>query len=112
MSHKGHTYSASGAWLLDNPIRRWLQPPSELIEKLALTSEQTVMDFGCGPGYYTIELAKRAKNIVAVDLQAQMLKKTQMKAAKSNAQNIRFLQSDGTNIKLNDGSVDIIFLAK
>jgi 2-polyprenyl-3-methyl-5-hydroxy-6-metoxy-1,4-benzoquinol methylase len=61
MSHKGHTYSAKGAWFLDNPIRRLLQPPNELIEKLAITSEQTVMDFGCGPGYFTIEMAKKPK---------------------------------------------------
>jgi ubiquinone/menaquinone biosynthesis C-methylase UbiE len=110
ISHKGHIYSASGAWFLDNPIRRWLQPPGELIEKLGVTSEQMVMDFGCGPGYYIIELAKRAKKLVAVDIQTQMLKKAQRKAAKANAQNIRFLQSNGTSIKLEDGSVDMVFL--
>ena len=110
MSHKVHTYSASGAWFLDNPIRRWLQPPGEMVEKLAVTTEQTVMDFGCGPGFYTIELAQRAKTVVAMDLQTEMLQRAQRKAAKAGAQNIKFLQSDGKSIQLEDGSVDLILL--
>jgi ubiquinone/menaquinone biosynthesis C-methylase UbiE len=110
MSHKGHAYSASGAWLLDNPIRRWLQPPSELIEKLAIKPNDTVMDFGCGPGFYTTELAKRAKKVTAVDLSPQMLQKAKNKAAKAGAKNIQFLQSNGTNIQVEDSSINIIFL--
>lgn len=74
MSHKNHAYPASGARLLDNPIRKLMQPPSELIEKLGITLEQTVMDFGCGPGYFTVGLARKAGNVIAVDLSVEMLK--------------------------------------
>ena len=110
MSHKGHPYSASGAFFLDNPIRRLIQPPSELIEKLAINPNDVAVDFGCGPGYYTIELAKKAKRAVAVDLSSEMLKKAQNKAEKAGVMNIQFLQSNGTNIQLEDSSVDIILL--
>ena len=110
MSHKGEAYSASGAIFLDNPIRRWLQPPSELIEKLGINLGDVVMDFGCGPGFYTVELAKKAKKVVAVDLSPEMIKKAQSKAAKAGVKNIEFLQSDGKNIKVEDGSVDLILL--
>jgi len=110
MSHKGHPYSASGAFFLDNPIRRWIQPPSELVEKLAISPNDVVVDFGCGPGYYTIELAKKAKMVMAVDLSPEMLKKVQKKAAKAGAKNIQFLQSDGKSLQLGDSSVDMILL--
>jgi ubiquinone/menaquinone biosynthesis C-methylase UbiE len=110
MTHKGHPYSASGAWMLDNPIRRMLQPPSELIEKLDITPLQTVMDFGCGPGYFTVELAKKAVNVVAVDLSMEMLEKAKRKTAKAHVANVEFLQSNGTKIQLNDTSVDLILL--
>ena len=110
MSHKGEAYSASGAFFLDNPIRRLIQPPSELIEKLAINPNDVVVDFGCGPGYYTIELAKKAKRVVAVDLSPEMLKKAQNKAEKAGVKNIQFLQSNGTNIQLEDSSVDMILL--
>jgi len=110
MSHKGEAYSASGAIFLDNPIRRLIQPPNELVEKLSITENDVVMDFGCGPGYYTIDLAKKAKSVVAVDISPEMLKKAQHKAQKAGAKNIQFLQSDGKHIQVEDGSVDLIFL--
>ena len=84
MPHKGEAYSASNAFFLDNPIRRLVQPPSELIEKRALDSNEVVMNFGCGPGYYTIDLTKKkTKKVVAVDLSSEMLKKAKNKAEKS-----------------------------
>jgi ubiquinone/menaquinone biosynthesis C-methylase UbiE len=110
MSHKEEAYSASGAIFLDNPIRRWLQPPSELAEKLGISPSDVVMDFGCGPGFYTVELAKKAQKVMAVDLSPEMLKKAQNKAVKAGVKNIEFLQSNGKNIKVEDGSVDLILL--
>ncbi len=110
MTHKGEAYSASGAIFLDNPIRRLIQPPSELIEKLAINPLDAVMDFGCGPGYFTVDLAKKAKKVVAVDLSPEMLKKAQRKAEKDGVKNIQFLQSNGTSIQLEDGSIDLILL--
>src|SRR5208283_5485702 len=110
MSHKGEAYSASGAFFLDNPLRRLIQPPSGLIEKLVINPNDVAVDFGCGPGYYTIELAKKAKRVVAVDLSSEMLKKAQNKAEKAGVKSIQFLQSNGTNIQLEDSSVDIILL--
>ena len=110
MSEKGHAYPASGAWLLDNPIRRWIQPPSELVEKLGITPQQTVVDFGCGPGFFTVELAKKASKVVAVDLSVEMLKIAQRKASKAHVTNVEFLHSNGTYIQLEDGSVDLILL--
>ena len=110
MSHKGHAFSASGAIFLDNPIRRLIQPPSELIEKLAINSSDVVVDFGCGPGYFTVELSKKAKKVVAVDISPEMLKKVQNKSQKAGIKNIDFLQSDGKSLQLEDNSVDLILL--
>ena len=110
MSHKGEAYSASGAIFLDNPIRRLIQPPSELIDKLAINPTDVVMDFGCGPGFFTIDLAKKAKSVVAIDVSLEMLKKVQNKARKSRTKNIQFLQSDGKSLQLDNSSVDKILL--
>ena len=110
MSHKGHAFPASQAWMLDNWIRRMLQPPSELVDKLSIKPEDTVLDFGCGPGYYLPELAKRAKAVIAVDISPEMLAKAQAKIAKTKSKNVQFLQTDGKNVQLPDGSVDKIML--
>jgi len=103
-------YPASLSFLLNNPIRRWLQPPTELLDKLEIKSTDVVMDFGCGPGYYTFEIAKRAKQAIAVDISGDMLKKVQAKATKTNTKNIQFVQSDGKNIQVENQSVDTVLL--
>jgi ubiquinone/menaquinone biosynthesis C-methylase UbiE len=110
MSHKGHAYSASGAIFLDNPLRRLIQPPSELIEKLTINPSDVVVDFGCGPGYYTIELSKKAQKVIAVDISSEMLKKVQNKAQKAGVKNLQFLQSDGQSLQVENESVDLILL--
>jgi ubiquinone/menaquinone biosynthesis C-methylase UbiE len=103
-------YPASLSFLLNNPISRWLQPPSELLDKLEIKSTDIVMDFGCGPGYYTFEIAKRAKQVIAVDISNEMLKKVQTKATKTNVKNIQFVQSNGKNIQVEDHKVDLVLL--
>ena len=98
------------SFLLSNPIRRWLQPPSDLLGIIGVKSSDVVIDFGCGPGFYTLELAKRAQLAVAVDISSEMLKKVQYHAAKTGAKNINFLQSDGTKLQIENQTVDIVFL--
>jgi SAM-dependent methyltransferase len=110
VSHKGEAHSASKAFFLDNPIRRWRQPPLELIGKLAIHPTDVVVDYGCGPGFFTLELARRAQTVIAIDLSATMLQKAKNKAAKAGARNIRFLQSNGTSLQLENGKVDLILL--
>ena len=58
----------------------------------------------------TIEIAKRAKKVEAVDLSPEMLKKAQRKAEKAGVKNIQFLQSDGKSLQLEGSSVDLILL--
>ncbi len=110
MSHKGEAYSASGAIFLDNPIRRLIQPPSELIDKLGIAPSDVAVDFGCGPGFFTTELAKRTKKVFAVDISSEMLLKVKNKVTKAKVANVQFLQSDGKNLQLEDNSVDLILL--
>lgn len=68
--------------LLDNPIRRALKSPSKVL-KGRIRSGQRVMDLGCGPGFFTIEMARmvgpRGK-VLAVDVQPGMLDKVRRKA--------------------------------
>ena len=60
---------------LDNKLRRWLQNPSKLLAPY-IKPEMKVLDMGCGPGFFTIEIAKmigREGNVFSVDLQEGML---------------------------------------
>ncbi|MGA3407062.1 MAG: hypothetical protein ABSD49_15135, partial [Candidatus Bathyarchaeia archaeon] len=52
------------SFLLYNPIRRRLNPPTRLISRLGVGDKDTVIDFGCGPGFYTIPLARIAARTI------------------------------------------------
>lgn len=66
---------------LDNRIRRWFQRPDKLL-KPYIKPGMTVLDMGCGPGFFTIEIARMMKGsgkVIAADLQQGMLDKVEQK---------------------------------
>jgi SAM-dependent methyltransferase len=112
MSEKeGHVFSLLLFSTLNNSLRRWLSPPSRILDRLSVKSSDTVIDFGCGTGFYTIPLAKTAKRVVGIDVQAKMLKMAGRYAEKSNVK-VQFYESDGKNIPLPDSTADLIFLRR
>ena len=62
---------------LDNNIRRWLQNPQKILSSY-VKEGMKVLDVGCGPGFFSVELAKMvgtSGKVYAVDLQEGMLQK-------------------------------------
>lgn len=60
---------------LDNPLRKLFQNPNRLL-KSYIAKGMIVLDLGCGPGYFTVEIAKMLNDsgkIIAADLQEGML---------------------------------------
>jgi ubiquinone/menaquinone biosynthesis C-methylase UbiE len=86
-----------------------LYPPTRLIAKLNIEPNSVVLDFGCGPGFFLIPLAKVTANTIGVDVSPPMLKRAEAYAKKSGV-TVQLLQSDGTNIGLPDSSVDLVAL--
>ncbi|MGA2461784.1 MAG: class I SAM-dependent methyltransferase [Candidatus Bathyarchaeia archaeon] len=107
MSHE--RFPEKMAFLLNNPVRRFLSPPQRLLSKLDLHPSNVVVDFGCGPGFYTIPLAKITSRVIGVDVSTHMLEKAASYAKRSGV-TIETIQSDGARITLPDGSVDLILL--
>jgi len=66
---------------LESKIRRWLQDPHKIL--LPFVREgMTALDIGCGPGFFSIELAKmvgKTGKVVAADLQDGMLQRLSLK---------------------------------
>jgi ubiquinone/menaquinone biosynthesis C-methylase UbiE len=68
---------------LDNRIRRWLQNPRKILDPY-VKEGMTVLDMGCGPGFFTIEMAMmvgRSGRVIAADMQEGMLRKVKEKIA-------------------------------
>jgi ubiquinone/menaquinone biosynthesis C-methylase UbiE len=104
-------FESSHSWELNNPLRRLFdRSPSKVVKLLGILKDWSVMDFGCGPGFYTIPFAKAAGKAVAVDLQPEMLAKTADYAKKARV-DVTTVQSDGTHIPLPGDDFDLIFLS-
>ena len=62
---------------LDNRIRRWLQNPRKILGPY-IEKGMTVLDIGCGPGFFSIDMAQmvgESGRVIAADLQEGMLRK-------------------------------------
>jgi len=72
------------AFFLDNWMRRLIHPPRKLLGAY-INPGDTVLDVGCGPGFFTIEMARMVGpqgRVIAADLQQGMLDRVRRKAEK------------------------------
>ena len=89
LKEKPRTHTCVCPWWLapslDNPLRRLIQDPDRLLSGL-VSEGQAALDIGCGPGYFTLPLARRVGavgQVVAIDLQREMLEIVQRKATQA-----------------------------
>jgi ubiquinone/menaquinone biosynthesis C-methylase UbiE len=72
-------------YLLASPLRRLLQHPEEILRPY-VTNGMTVLDVGCGMGFFSLPLAtlvgERGK-VICVDLQEKMLSSLRRRAVKA-----------------------------
>jgi ubiquinone/menaquinone biosynthesis C-methylase UbiE len=95
---------------LDSKIRRWIQNPQKILSPF-LQEGMKVLDVGCGPGYFTIEMAKMvglSGKVIAADLQEGMLQKVKAKITGTLLEkNISLVQCDKDKINVNE-KVDFV----
>jgi len=84
---------------LDNRFRRLIQNPARML-KPYITEGMIVLDLGCGPGFFSIEMAKLINGsgkVIAADLQEGMLEKVNNKIAGTNIEQYIKLHKCGEN---------------
>jgi cyclopropane fatty-acyl-phospholipid synthase-like methyltransferase len=62
---------------------------NDFISRMNITGDEVVLDIGCGPGTLAIPLAKRVKEVIAIDFSAQMLEELKAYAAREGVTNIK-----------------------
>ena len=86
----------------------------EILKRIGIEKGQTVLDFGCGGGNYTIPVAKIIGNkgkVYAVDEDGYKLKDLQEKAKSANLHNIETIKTSGElNFEFEDGAFDAVLL--
>jgi len=93
-------------------IRDLLRPPVRILQEGGLRSGMTVLDFGCGPGGFSLAAARLIGPeglIYAVDIHRLALASVQRAAKKQGFSNVRLVAGDNM-AQVPDGCVDMALL--
>jgi len=86
----------------------------EVLQQIGIRRGQTVLDFGCGYGTYTIPVAKiinEQGRVYALEKDKEALDELMQKAESAGLKNIERMETSGElEIELNDESVDVVLL--
>jgi len=97
-------------------FREWLADNAGMIlREIGLRPGQTILDFGCGPGIFTIpaaEIAGENGAVIAVDVRPQPLEHVREKAMNAGLNNIRTVLAEGSSLStgLSNESTDAILV--
>ena len=74
-------------------MRDFKQETQNIIDLLGISNKDTVIDFGCGTGAFTLNAAEKCRKIYAVDVSKAMLDFCKNKCQKANITNVEFCRA-------------------
>ncbi|KPV45580.1 class I SAM-dependent methyltransferase [Alicyclobacillus ferrooxydans] len=102
-----HRFNPKHLHKLESPERRKALPPDEILGLFGTPGDANFADVGCGPGYFTIPLAKRTTGkVYALDVSSEMLNVLTERVQEANVTNVENVLSNAEQIALPDHSVD------
>jgi ubiquinone/menaquinone biosynthesis C-methylase UbiE len=86
--------------------------PARVVEQVGLRHGMAVADLCSGDGWFTLPIARLARVVYAIDIDARLLETARTRLADAGATNCRFLEGDAFDIaRLLPEPVDFVFLA-
>jgi ubiquinone/menaquinone biosynthesis C-methylase UbiE len=102
------------AFLINNPIRRALIKPARIIDKLGLTGSERVFELGPGPGFFSVEIARRLTDgrLELFDIQPEMLEMARRQLERAGLSDVGFTAGQASDgLPFPDNTFDVAFLA-
>jgi ubiquinone/menaquinone biosynthesis C-methylase UbiE len=111
ISSKG-VFPYQWAFTLLFPLRKIFISPKQLIDRLELEENHSVLELGPGPGFFSVPIAKRLKKgkLVLADIQQEMLNYARKRIEKRNLTNVKYYLCNGESFGFADESFDRIFM--
>jgi 2-polyprenyl-3-methyl-5-hydroxy-6-metoxy-1,4-benzoquinol methylase len=81
-----------------------------IIKKFTDIRGKSILDIGCGNGYYSLVLAQSAEKVVGIDIRPNAIKRAQGLSAKNRTENLDFCLMSGNHLGFISESFDIIIL--
>jgi arsenite methyltransferase len=114
ISGQHHAFTDADAWtrVFDDPSRDEWQRPDEVLGALELEPTMVVADVGAGTGYFSVRLARAVPRgeVLATDLEPDMVRFLRERARREQLPNLRSVQATTTSSGLAARSVDRILI--
>jgi len=94
-------------------FRDLLQNPRKSLEKAGLRKGMSVVDYGCGPGSFTIpaaELVGQDGKVFAVDIHPLAIRAVRQKALRKGLPNVEAILVQGYDTGIGESSIDRVLL--
>ena len=86
--------------------------PERTVASLGITSGMRVIDLCCGDGLFTLPIARLAAEVVAIDLDSEMLKRVRARLDAAGISNCRVVEGDAYRVaELSFGAADMVVMA-
>ena len=66
---------------------------TQMLDRIEVKPDWSVLDIGSGPGILALPLARRAASVTALDISSEMLRRLEANAAKSDIENVRCINA-------------------
>lgn len=104
---------SSATSLIDNPIRRRIQPPAKTIDRISIQPGMHVLEIGPGKGTLTIEASRRTGahgKVFAIDIQSTVISRLHTRLHKKSVTNVIPLTASAYDLPFPDKTFDRIFM--
>jgi ubiquinone/menaquinone biosynthesis C-methylase UbiE/DNA-binding transcriptional ArsR family regulator len=91
------------------PGKSWKSVAEALLK---LMPPLIIADLGAGEGAFSLLLAQRAKQVLAVDTSARMVEVGRQQAKRQGVKNVDFRLGDMEEVPIDDASVDLVFFSQ
>ncbi len=105
-------FKPAGA-MMGSRLRKWLMNPVKTLQGADIRPGQTVLEVGCGTGFFTIPAAKMLGDegrLVAMDALSDYIKVVSKKVHSADLKNVRVVEKDALDTGLETASIDTALL--
>jgi len=99
--------------LIDNPLRRRIQPPDQTPQRHGIEPGMTVLEVGPGNGRYTMATARRlgpAGRLITVDIEPKIIERVRQRAQAEGMANVEARLADVYDLPFANEMFDAIYL--
>lgn len=98
---------------MGSTLRKWLMNPVKTLQAADVKSGETILEVGCGTGFFTIPAAKMIGDqghLIAMDVMSGFLEQVSQKVQTAGLNNVDIIKRDALDTGIESESIDKILL--